>query len=373
MSAWPRPATPAGGREPEAHLATIYDMLELDGLPGVGDVIGQPGSGADVEFLLSETTADVPDDYFSTGLGQMIEAGFHIGSVGTFPADIDGSSYATNGLWDTTFDLGGTTYSGFIIQAVPLGGGPTRWFLIPEDGVSPLNISSVTIQSMSSVVFVDADDAAIDDTINFVVCFTAGTRLSTPQGYRAVEDLIPGDLVTTLDQGDQPVLWTAETRVPRGADEEVRPIEINPGALGEGMPSRRLRVSRQHRVMLKSPVAARMFGAEEVLIAAKDLLDAPGIRVARPRGEVVYHHVLLPCHSVLLADGVWAESLWLGKEATRMIGAKAATQARCMLFAQQQPARPFVSGRRARKLVERHLRNQRPLCSARIEDAVEPA
>ena len=31
-------------------MAIIYDMLELDGLPGVGDVVGVPGIGADVEL-----------------------------------------------------------------------------------------------------------------------------------------------------------------------------------------------------------------------------------------------------------------------------------------------------------------------------------
>ena len=232
-------------------MATIYDMLELDGLPGVGDVIGQPGTGADVEFLMNETTADVPDDYFSTALGQVIEAGFHIGSLGTWPAEIDGTTYATNDLYETTFDLGGTTYSGFLVQAIPTGGGATRWFLIPEDEVSPLNITSVTIQSMTSVTFVDADDAATDDTISFVVCFAAGTRIATPNGAQAVESLRWGDLVSTLDHGDLPVLWVAETHIlasEAAADEHLRAIELDPGAFAEAMPTRPLRVSRQHRL-----------------------------------------------------------------------------------------------------------------------------
>ena len=96
-------------------MATIYDMLELDALPNVGDVVGQPGSGADVEFLMSETQAEVPDDYWSSGLSQMVEAGFHVGSAGTWPADIDGTSYSTTGLYEATFDISGTSYTGFIV------------------------------------------------------------------------------------------------------------------------------------------------------------------------------------------------------------------------------------------------------------------
>ncbi len=348
-------------------MATIYDMLELNGLPGVGDVIGQSGSGADVEFLMTETTAEVPDDYFSSGLGQMIEAGFHVGSLGTFPADIDGTTYATNDLYETTFDLGGTTYSGFLVQAIPTGGGATRWFLIPEDGVSPLNISSVTIQSMTSVVFIDADNAATDDTINFVVCFVAGTRLATPQGPRTVDGLRRGDLVSTLDHGDLPILWTEETRVPASdceSDARLRAIEIAPDSFADGMPSRPLRVSRQHRLLLKSRIAKRMFGEDEVLLAAKDLAGLPGIELVAPDDDLRFFHVLLPCHAVLLAEGIGAESLWLGQEATRMLGARAVLEARRELFARQEPARPFVEGKRARRLVARHLSNRKRLWDA---------
>ncbi|PWE51378.1 hypothetical protein DEM26_04235 [Thioclava sp. NG1] len=43
-------------------------------------------------------------------------------------------------------------------------------------------------------------------------CVTKGTRLATPRGPRRVESLQPGDLVTTLDDGPQPVLWCAHRR-----------------------------------------------------------------------------------------------------------------------------------------------------------------
>lgn len=354
-------------------MATIYDMLELNGLPGVGDVVGVPGIGADVEFLMSETTAEVPDDYFSTALGQMIEAGFHVGSLGTFPAQIDGSSYSTTGLYETTFTLGGSTYSGFVVEAEPVGGGTPRHFLIPEDGVSPLDINNLTIQTMTSVVFVDADDAATDDTINFVVCFAAGTRIATPSGPVAVDKLSQGDLVTTRDFGDQPVLWTAATRVPKidaSQDQRLQPVEINPGAFAEDTPCRRLYVSRHHRLLLKSRIAERMVGSDEVLVAAKDLLELPGVRIARVERDIRYFHILLPCHSVILAEGIWAESLWLGEEATRMLGPEAVMEAWRMLYAQQEPARPFLSGRRARKLVARHLQNRQSVWAELSTQAV---
>ena len=95
--------------------------------------------------------------------------------------------------------------------------------------------------------------------------------------------------------------------------------------------------------------------------------------------------VLLPVHSVLEADGVWAESLWLGEQACQMLGAEAVLQARQLLYAKQDPARPFISGRRARGLLARHVQNGHPVWAAAprrhatirqratFEHAVEPA
>ncbi|MBL9056263.1 MAG: Hint domain-containing protein, partial [Rhodobacteraceae bacterium] len=39
------------------------------------------------------------------------------------------------------------------------------------------------------------------------ICFLRGTRITTPDGPRAIEDLAEGDLVTTLDHGPQPIRW----------------------------------------------------------------------------------------------------------------------------------------------------------------------
>jgi hypothetical protein len=52
--------------------------------------------------------------------------------------------------------------------------------------------------------------------------------------------------------------------------------------LGPGVPARPLHVSPQHRILLRNRVAQRMFGAAEVLVAAKALLDLPGVTQLLP-------------------------------------------------------------------------------------------
>ena len=100
--------------------------------------------------------------------------------------------------------------------------------------------------------------------------------------------LAEGDLVRTLDHGLQPVRWVGARRLSAAelaAAEKLRPIRIRAGALGPGTPRADLLVSPQHRVLVRSRIAQRMFGTDEVLVAAKQLLQIDGIdNDNRPQG-----------------------------------------------------------------------------------------
>ncbi|MGB8814681.1 MAG: Hint domain-containing protein [Paracoccaceae bacterium] len=142
------------------------------------------------------------------------------------------------------------------------------------------------------------------------VCFGAGTMIDTPQGPRAVQDLRSGDLVSTLDDGPQPVRWAGGGRAV--AYGSALPIRIKAGVLGN---PRDLCVSAPHLVMLDGVDCELLFGEPEVLVAAKDLLGLAGVHQETETREVGYYHLLLDRHQIVLADGVPAESLLLGKMA----------------------------------------------------------
>ncbi|MEL6913009.1 MAG: Hint domain-containing protein [Pseudomonadota bacterium] len=140
-----------------------------------------------------------------------------------------------------------------------------------------------------------------------------GTLIKTLHGERPAAELELGDRVLTRDNGFQPVRWIA--RDAHGTAEQIlhpalRPVEIAPGALGRGMPERPLFVSPALRLLLTGHGVEMRFGREEVLVPAGFLDRLPGVRAAAPRA-VHYVRLLFDRHELLMADGLWCESLHL--------------------------------------------------------------
>lgn len=138
-----------------------------------------------------------------------------------------------------------------------------------------------------------------------MVCFTRGTLILCADGLRPVEDITPGMQVQTRDNGCQEVLRTASRRI-GGARLQVEPALAPVRMRTDGGD---ITVSPDHRLLLRGPRALALFNCDEVLAAARDLVDGRHIRVLRGLGEVHYHHLLLPRHEIILANGIEAESL----------------------------------------------------------------
>ncbi|MDA8875309.1 Hint domain-containing protein [Planktomarina temperata] len=201
-------------------------------------------------------------------------------------------------------------------------------------------------------------------------CFCAGTWIDTPAGARRVETLCVGDLVRTRHHGPQTIRWIGRRSVklaPYFPEDKLRPIKISIGALGQGLPREPLRLSRQHRVLVSSPINQRMFGTQDSLIAAVKLTDLPGIHIDTDCTEVTYIHLLFDQHEVIFANGAPCESLHTGPEAIKSIS----PAARAELFAifpelmtapnQRRLAALCPENRQQRQLIARHKKNKKPL------------
>jgi Ca2+-binding RTX toxin-like protein len=177
-----------------------------------------------------------------------------------------------------------------------------------------LDLSNVDLDWSSNPISYNEDDpesgtVTLTDgtTISFsgietVICFGKGTRIATPYGARAVEDLKPGDLVLTMDNGLQPLRWVGARTVP--ATGRFAPIEITKGALGN---ERDLIVSPQHRMLLNGWRSEMLFNTSEVFAAAKHLVNGSTIREAQG-GFVTYYHLMFDRHEVIFAEGAASES-----------------------------------------------------------------
>lgn len=202
------------------------------------------------------------------------------------------------------------------------------------------------------------------------VCFCKGTRIETLRGAVPVEGLRVGDRVLRADGGHAVLRRILQTEL--GAErlrrnDKLRPVRITAGALGQGLPRRDLLVSRQHRMLVTSPIARRMFGHADVLVPAIKLTALPGIWVDHTLAALAYYHLLFDAHEVIIAEGAPSESLLTGPEALRAVG-PAARQEILTLFPEltrgdlaPTPARFIPCGRRQKQLIARHAKNSKPL------------
>ncbi|WP_299301161.1 Hint domain-containing protein [uncultured Litoreibacter sp.] len=144
-----------------------------------------------------------------------------------------------------------------------------------------------------------------------VICFTAGTRIGTPDGHQLVEHLGVGDMVQTKDNGVQQILWIGARRITGArmyAMPELRPVRLRAGALEVKVPDEDLLVSPHHRMLYSGPNAQDLFNAQEVLISARDMVNDHSIYVDYSVREVTYIHLMFARHQILWANGVPTES-----------------------------------------------------------------
>ena len=198
---------------------------------------------------------------------------------------------------------GNTTWTATLIE-MPEIARPLLMFAgqMPPPG-TPLFISSGVVEPPVPTRIMDAAEG--------VVCFTPGTLLETPEGLKPVESLVAGDCVVTKDGGAQPILWAGSRNVSGArlyAMPDLRPVRIREGALGGSRPNGDLIVSPDHRMLVSGPTAEALWGEQEVLVAARDLIDGSAIARDLAAKSVTYHHLMLEEHHVLIANGVETES-----------------------------------------------------------------
>lgn len=235
----------------------------------------------------------------------------------------------------------------------------------------PITFEIVKVGQDNEELLVDNVQASYD-----VVCFTRGVLISTSTGEVAVEDLSVGDKVLTMDNGLQPIRWIGSTIVTELSLSEhpnVRPIQVVAGALGPDTPIQDLVVSPQHRLLVSSPIAERIVGERELLIAAKKLVGLPGVTVVEENEAVEYWHIMLDQHQIIWSNGAPSESFYCGHQSLVTISDEARREV-TMLFPELLD--PIFTPVRARfflrnnkmvsELIRRHIKNNKRFCQRKL-------
>ncbi len=293
---------------------TDADTLNLNGVTSpvnvtfTGDEAGTATDGTDtltfseIESIVGSETDDTLDASAST-VSQTLagEAGADTITGGAGADLLAGGADA-----DVIFGGGGDTVDG------GSAGNDNDTLFLGEFGTT-ITFTDATGEN-GTVQYADGSILTFSDIENIVPCFTPGTMIRTADGDRAIETLKIGDMVETKDGGLQPIAWIGSRDISAEVldqNDNLRPVLIRQGAMGNGLPRRDLLVSPQHRMLVDNASVQLWLGEEEVLVKAKDMTHRPGIDTADV-DSVTYIHLMFEEHQLVLADGAWSESFQPG-------------------------------------------------------------
>lgn len=331
----------------DASLNTLNLNDIIDGGAGNDTIFGQEGddriTGGIGDDLLS---GGIGDDLFvlADGSGNDIITDFEIGSDlldVSLLNDADGNPVNTGDVTVTSDGEGGSILTFENGEQVILRG------IDPDDLDTPAELNEIGIP-----------------------CFASGTLIETIAGPAPVEQLSPGDRIKVGCGTFVPLRLNLNRQIPHAElvqNDRLAPVRIAAGALGAGLPSRDLWVSRQHRMLVNSPIAQRMFSTREALIAAVRLVGLPGIKIDTQRRNLSYHHLVFDNHQIVYAEDAPSESFLTGPQGIKSLSIAARAELFTIFpdlksgYEGMNPVHTIPPNKQQKTFAARHLKNAKPL------------
>ncbi|MBV0914226.1 Hint domain-containing protein [Anianabacter salinae] len=338
-----------GSGSGEAYLLLGSDLAAADAADGTVDGVIDLGLTAGVG-IDSDNSITVTVDNTGSGTAVQTDIGTAtLTSVESFIAnEVDGETDSIT-ITDTVVDGAKVDPTGTLFDVADVSGLDDNAVgtFTPANGDPVIDFGPSEAQQLSDILalrlagqiqIADGDESGTVGAISFenfeeinfgITCFVRGTLIRTRRGEIRIEDLAVGDNVLTADAGEQPIRWIGSRKLDARAlqsNPKLRPTRIRANALAPGLPEHDLSVSPQHRVLVRSVIAERMFGSREVLIPANKLLVLPGIEIDDSAAEVEYFHMLFDAHQIVWSNGALTESLFTGPEALKGLSVEARTE-----------------------------------------------
>ena len=144
------------------------------------------------------------------------------------------------------------------------------------------------------------DTAEVNAT---VASFARATLLSTPTGKTPVEDLRPGDLLSTVDGGETEVTWIGSRDLfPAGAQPTL--YRVAPHAFGGRGPAATVILGASAHVLLDDPRCMALVGGLRAFAPVSAFEDGERVAAIVPPGDGMTFGIACAGQAAILASGL---------------------------------------------------------------------
>lgn len=150
--------------------------------------------------------------------------------------------------------------------------------------------------------------------------FARGTLVPTEFGDVAVEDLLPGMRIETVNGELKPVRWIGSMQITPGPQDgratTSNLFRVMSDSFGYGRPSPDLMLGPNARYVMKSQGLMDYIGASQALAPVATLADGMNVIQVSPMATVETFHFALDQHDVIRANGIELETYHPGANCT---------------------------------------------------------
>lgn len=180
------------------------------------------------------------------------------------------------------------------------------------DAQSPFGVRVADIAAINHEGKIVIGQRKIPMTEQFDHAFAAfgqGTLFQSPAGFIAVEDLHPGDQVTTADGTTEDVVWIGSaTFSPTDQGDRMTLTRIMADSFGMNRPETFVSLGAGARLLQTPPDMRGVQSAKRMMSSTRSLVDGVNVIDVMPPTPIRLFHVALRNHGALIAGGLEVES-----------------------------------------------------------------
>jgi len=178
---------------------------------------------------------------------------------------------------------------------------------MPMEIIDALLAQRLPASVSANITFMGVSDQI--EPVGFTPSIAEDTLIDTPIGSMPIENLLCGDLVTTQDNGPQPIRWICERTVPtRGL---FQPLRLRAPFFGLTQDAL---VAPEQRLVFEGTEIEYMFGVESVLVEARHLVNNVNVIREPARCDTIrLYQLLFDNHEIITVAGCRMESLFIGQ------------------------------------------------------------